>query len=170
MPQTTRAPVEAAGGCCFLLNDELIKNTEPTLHQFHPFLRLPTELRMKIWKFTLPRQRWLPLVLERCEHPGPDPSSAYSLSLGSKSQASNTLLHVKDKAAEDVFDRHYRVKLPLKPLESGEENFLCLCPEDDIVHILEVRDGNIFAAFLHDVLTADEKGVGLGKSVECIST
>lgn len=143
-----------------ILNDSL-NTIAPTHQQFHRFSQLPAELRIRIWTFALPRQRFLRIRITAHHHVAHNakPRCPYHLDLLSASQPPSSLLHV-NREASDVFSAFYRLRLPIGPEGKRAIHF---CPEVDILYLKLgfLTTANIMAVFFHDILASDKNCIGI---------
>lgn len=151
---------------------------------FHPFPRLPLELRRCIWRHYLRRSRFIPIRIGQAPQPSGQPDSRYSLknSLGRVISGAvrcyvchygsslSPLLRVSSEARGAALD-FYRVHLPLSypgRLHQGEPPCLYVNPEHDVLAPVEFPDDHVrhwrpwhLANFLHDVKAYDPRDVGV---------
>lgn len=139
-----------------ILNDSL-NTIAPTHQQFHRFSQLPAELRIRIWTFALPRQRFLRIRITAHHHVAHNakPRCSYHLDILSASQPPSSLLQV-NREANDVFAAFYRLHLPIGPEGKKAIHF---CPEIDILYLKLgfLTTADTIAAFFHDTLASDKK-------------
>ncbi|KLU89614.1 hypothetical protein MAPG_08585 [Magnaporthiopsis poae ATCC 64411] len=171
---------------------ELFNDSHFSTHQvrddalFHPFPRLPLELRWCIWRHYLRRSRFIPIRISPIRtSPGPNPVD-YSAKNGLGKIISgrcrfyvcyygsslSPLLRVSSEARKAALD-FYRVHLPLSyspPPHRQDEPPPCLYvnPEHDVLAPIEFPDDGVrhwrpwnLANFLHDVKAYDPKDVGV---------
>ncbi|EMR67363.1 hypothetical protein UCREL1_5638 [Eutypa lata UCREL1] len=140
-----------------ILNDSL-NTIAPTHQQFHRFSQLPAELRIRIWTFALPRQRFLRIRIT-AHHPvahNAKPRCPYHLDILSASQPPSSLLQV-NREANDVFAAFYRLHLPIGPEGKKAIHF---CPEIDILYLKlamgGVGDMSLLSRLTPSLLTPEE--------------
>ncbi|KAI0099597.1 hypothetical protein GGR51DRAFT_391639 [Nemania sp. FL0031] len=160
---------------------QIINPANHESRSFSPFLRLPTELRLDIWRLSLRRWRLIKIALAPSEQDDgtqdQDAEPRYTTRnvLGSiisgapyrvivkGPQLLSKLLRVNREARHAALG-FYRVHLPCQ-LVGGDkvESFgtLPFNPEFDILHIQPGGGDHDFVHFLHDIRAYDKLGVGL---------
>ncbi|KAK3935748.1 hypothetical protein QBC46DRAFT_297495 [Diplogelasinospora grovesii] len=145
-----------------------------SLTSFRFFPSLPPELRLEIWRATLPDQRFLivrvdknpscvevPYYVSRNELGNVTSSAPYRLCLKSTNTWS-PLLAVNRESREVVL-KHYRVHIPCNDSLSGE--CLRFRPETDVVHVQCIdhkdRVAHYFADVVHDARAYDPQNKGI---------
>ncbi|KAL8381124.1 hypothetical protein RB595_005418 [Gaeumannomyces hyphopodioides] len=149
---------------------------------FHPFPRLPVELRSWIWLHFLRRSRFIPIRIGKAPNAHGQSDYAAVNSLGKIISSAgryyvchygsslSPLLSVSSEARKAALD-FYRVHLPLSyPDHPDEDKHPCLYmnPEHDVLAPIEFQDDTVrhwrpwnMASFLHDVRAYDPKDVGV---------
>lgn len=148
---------------------------------FHLFDRLPKELRVKIWKHSLPRQRFIDLsITEPGYHGQYRDNNAESDYYATRNRLGNVVsgypysvetpkrsgwplsLLLVNREANEAFCKYFRLHLPLK---SG---VLHVNPEGDILHVWTgkvltalLTPIEALVAFFHDLVAYDPRGVGI---------
>lgn len=149
---------------------------------FHPFPRLPKELRLQVWEDALPQERMLRVSLtphkgRRYDRAAAEPRYAHRNPLGNpvsgeryravvhggRRPVHSKLLRV-NREARAAAQRFYRVRIPVYlagPTHTAR-SVLYFNPEHDMLHIwadAPVRD--TLLDFLWDLRAYDPRGVGL---------
>lgn len=137
---------------------------------FHPFPRLPVELRRAIWRMSLERTRMIDVHLEDAKtETGSTPDGArysYRVHVGTR-RVHSELLRV-NRESRHAAGEFYRVRIPCIFLdngigavrESGWKGHLAYNPEYDFLHI--TTRSLCLADFLHDLKTTyDPHHVGI---------
>lgn len=162
-----------------IFNDSL--RTEPAtayLSTFSPFLRLPPEIRTRIWKECIPTHRFIRVCLEnplteslldlyisKNELGNIVSGCPYRVNAADSKEWSPDVLIRVSREASAAFRSVYRVRIPLPVKGSdGSAKSLYICPERDILWVTcdqNTRIMPMFVAFLHDVVAYDPKGIGV---------
>ncbi|KAK8110648.1 uncharacterized protein PG998_007105 [Apiospora kogelbergensis] len=164
-----------------ILNDvDAPKHVSPP-SLFPHFGQLPLELRLKIWTFCFPSNRFISIMITRPRsqlmqqnregkkrqlfasknHLGNLISGDPYHLLVAKFRPWASILSSVNREARQAFVAFYRVSVPLTPDEPGR---LCLNPDTDI---LQIQLSQMYArtdalvSFLHDMVASDPKGTGI---------
>lgn len=147
------------------------RKQEPTETYFPQFTRLPLDLRLCIWEYALPKERFLQvrlIVEQRAKRVAPSESGQadddYQVTLEGRKFISK-FLHVCQEARR-VALKFYRVRMPCRYQhgDTTKNGTLYFNPEDDIVKLSvssRRKDYSPTIQFFKDLRSADPHGVGL---------